>query len=202
MPPEAASVELMLLAFALGVITCLAVLKAGRVLRTSKASIVYGKKPGDQARTLSGSLVGPASMGPAISAAVRSGALQLHYQPKVDCRTMKLRGAEALSRWTLPDGTLLPAEEFVAQAEAVGGISELTIWGVNQALEDFNKLENDSLGGPIFVNLSGKLITADFVSKLIGIIGSNAAKIGFEVTETAVLDNPEQALSWRPAASL
>ena len=107
---------------------------------------------------------------------------------------MKLCGAEALSRWTLPDGTQLPAEEFVPQAEAVGGISELTVWGVEQALRDSAKLVDDSLGGPIFVNLSGKLLTTAFVARLVEILGSQAPKIGFEITETAVLENPEQAL--------
>lgn len=138
------------------------------------------------------------SLGGAIAAAVRAGELVLHYQPKLDCRTMKLRGAEALSRWTLPDGTRLIPDEFVAQAEAVGGISELTVWGVEQALRDSRWLAgkgmSGSLGGPIFVNLSGKLITRDFASRLIALVGDEAASIGFEITETAVLDNPEEAL--------
>ncbi|WP_292934024.1 EAL domain-containing protein [Novosphingobium sp. PASSN1] len=138
------------------------------------------------------------SLGSTIAAAVRAGELVLHYQPKLDCRTMKLRGAEALSRWTLPDGTQLVPDAFVAQAEAVGGISELTVWGVEQALRDSRWLAGkgmgSSLGGPIFVNLSGTLITRDFASRLIALVGDEAARIGFEITETAVLDNPEEAL--------
>ena len=182
MPSEALPVGLIAMAFALGVMTCLAVIAVGLSLKARK-KYTPSKEP-----------LGAGGMGPAIVAAVRSGALQLHYQPKVDCRTMKLCGAEALSRWTLPDGTLLPAEEFVARAEAVGGIAELTLWGVQQALEDSEKLDGESLGGPILVNLSVNLINIDFVSKLIAIIGSKAAKVGFEITETAVLDNPDEAL--------
>ena len=182
MSAEALPFGLMAMAFALGIMTCLAVIAAGRSLKARKKYIPSAKP------------LGAGGMGQAILAAVRSGALQLHYQPKVDCRTMKLCGAEALSRWTLPDGTLLPAEEFVARAEAVGGIAELTFWGVQQTLEDSEKLDSKSLGGPILVNLSVNLIKIDFVSKLIAMIGSKAPKIGFEITETAVLDNPDEAL--------
>ena len=66
--------------------------------------------------------------------------------------------------------------------------------GVEQALRDSAKLAEGSLGGPIFVNLSGKLITTGFVTRLVGMVGDQAARIGFEITETAVLDNPEEAL--------
>lgn len=134
-------------------------------------------------------------LGPSISAAIRTGELTLHYQPKLDCRTAKISGAEALSRWTLPDGTCLPPQEFVAQAEALGGISELTVWTVEQALKDSRALEDGSLGGPIFINLSGKLVTAQFTEQLIALAGSDANRLGLEITETAVLENPEEALN-------
>lgn len=192
-----ALVGLILLAFLAGALFMAAV---QRVLR--KAPVV-GNGPIATApdTTDSASAVEPVSaesLGGAIAAAVRAGELVLHYQPKLDCRTMKLRGAEALSRWTLPDGTQLVPDEFVAQAEAAGGISELTVWGVEQALRDSRWLESKGLGkglgGPIFVNLSGKLITRDFASRLITMIDADAARIGFEITETAVLDNPEEAL--------
>ena len=133
-------------------------------------------------------------LGPSIRAAIRAGELKLHYQPKLDCRTGRISGAEALSRWTLPDGTSLPPHEFVAQAEVVGGISELTVWTVEQALQDSQSLESGKLGGPIFINLSGKLVTAQFTERLIALAGSDAGRLGLEITETAVLENPEEAL--------
>lgn len=134
------------------------------------------------------------TIGPTITKAVQSGELKLHYQPKLDCRTMQMCGAEALARWTLADGTLLPTDTFVEQAEQVGGIAELTLWGVAQALHDSQQLGLDALGGPLFVNLSGKLITADFTARLIELIGRNGAFIGLEITETSVIANPEEAL--------
>ena len=184
---EGAHFGLLFAAFTLGALASLALIAAGKSLKARTALT----------KSLRNSLGDPAlatCIGPAILAAVRTGELQLHYQPKLNARTMKVNGAEALSRWTLPDGTALLPEEFVKRAEELGGIRELTVWGVEQALRDSEKLASHSLGGPMFVNLSGKLISTGFVSQLIDIIGSHAAKIGFEITETAVLDNPEEAL--------
>lgn len=196
-----APVGLILLAFASGALFMAAVHKVLRKAPGVSADpAVITAETTDSASTVEP--VSAESLGSAIMAAVRAGELVLHYQPKLDCRTMKLRGAEALSRWTLPDGTQLVPDEFVALAEAAGGISELTVWGVEQALRDsrwlaskgLGKGPGGSLGGPIFVNLSGKLITRDFASRLIALVGDEAASIGFEITETAVLDNPEEAL--------
>lgn len=182
-------------AFALGIVTTFAAIAARKFVKARQFSASTERGTADEHSAAVMAPVNAACLGPAIGAAVRSGELQLHYQPKLDCRTMKLCGAEALSRWTLADGTVLAPEEFVAQAETVGGISELTIWGVKQALRDSAKLAADTLGGPIFINLSGKLLSTRFIAGLVDIVGCNAEKIGFEITETAVLDNPEEALA-------
>jgi EAL domain-containing protein (putative c-di-GMP-specific phosphodiesterase class I) len=185
-PFDAVPAPLLLAAFVLGVLTMLALLAARRSLTTRA-------RRADPAETAHPAPA-PACLGPAIGAAVRAGELQLHYQPKLDCRTSKVCGAEALSRWTLPDGTRLQPEEFVTKAETVGGIADLTLWGVERTLEDSGKLADGALGGPIFVNLSGKLITPEFAVRLIDLVGDQTRRIGFEITETAVLENPEKAL--------
>jgi EAL domain-containing protein (putative c-di-GMP-specific phosphodiesterase class I) len=187
MPADAASIGVLALAFAAGVLATLALPALRRALRRHALRT-------DARQTAAREASGATCLAPAIGAAVRSGELQLHYQPKIDCRTLKICGAEALSRWTLPDGTKLQPEEFVAQAEALGGIAELTVWGVKQALRDSSRLAPGSLGGPIFVNLSGRLITTGFAAQLIDVIGDRSGDIGFEITETAVLENPQEAL--------
>lgn len=184
MPFGAVPAGLLLGAFVLGLLTALA-------LPAVRRRMVVAPEVAASAATADPP---PACLGPAIGAAVRAGELQLHYQPKLDCRTSKVCGAEALSRWTLPDGTRLQPEEFVTRAETAGGIADLTLWGVERTLEDSCKLADGALGGPIFVNLSGKLITPEFAVRLIELVGDQTGRIGFEITETAVLENPEQAL--------
>ncbi len=186
-------------AFGLGVLASAIVWGAGRWLRPLSAHIpaqrtAWRRLPARAQDDGAGAGRAFTTIAPAIAKAVRSGELELHYQPKLDCRTMQMCGAEALSRWTLADGSLVPTDTFVEQAELGGGISELTLWGVTQALHDSQQLGLKALGGPLFVNLSGKLITADFTARLIDLIGQNSAFIGLEITETSVIANPEEAL--------
>ena len=190
-PSGTVPVGLLLLAFVLGALTAAGLAGLRRVTAAASANAIV---PAVDAAPQAAVSPSAAPLGASILAAARTSELVLHYQPKLDCRTMKLCGAEALSRWTLPDGTRLVPDEFVAQAEAAGGIGELTVWGVEQALHDSRRLVGDSLGGPIFVNLSGKLITREFTSQLIDIVGGEPDRIGFEITETAVLENPHEAL--------
>jgi diguanylate cyclase len=201
-PADTASGGGLYAAFALGVLASVFAWGGSHLLRpfTSRISAQLSARRAERRSPRTGAQVGPAAslapatIGPAITKAVRSGELELHYQPKLDCRTMQMCGAEALARWTLPDGTPVPTDAFVEQAELVGGISELTLWGVAQALHDSQQLGLDLLGGPIFVNLSGKLITSGFTARLIDLIGQSSAFIGLEITETAVIANPEEAL--------
>lgn len=55
-----------------------------------------------------------------LTRALEAGDLVFHYQPKVSFVTGRIEGAEALIRWRLPDGTLLPPSEFIPFAEARG----------------------------------------------------------------------------------
>lgn len=201
-PAGATSGDGLYAAFGLGVLASVIVWVANSLLRPRIAHVsahlskYWAVRPrlADRVQVHPDACPAPSTIGPAITKAVRSGELELHYQPKLDCRTMQLCGAEALSRWTLPDGTLVPTDAFVEQAELAGGISELTLWGVSQALHDSQQMGLDVLGGPLFVNLSGKLITSGFTASLIDLIGQNSAYIGLEITETAVIANPEEAL--------
>ena len=49
--------------------------------------------------------------------AIASKQLQLYYQPKVDLRTGRTMGAEALIRWVKPDGRLIPPGSFIPTLE-------------------------------------------------------------------------------------
>jgi len=62
------------------------------------------------------------------------GQLNLHYQPRIQMRTGRCLGAEALLRWNHPElGPISPAE-FIPLAEQTALISPLTDWVMNSAL--------------------------------------------------------------------
>ncbi len=52
--------------------------------------------------------------------------LQLYYQPKVDLKTEKIMGAEALIRWIKPDGKMVSPNVFIPIAEKTGMISDIS----------------------------------------------------------------------------
>jgi sensor c-di-GMP phosphodiesterase-like protein len=61
-----------------------------------------------------------------IAQALKAGEFVPYYQPIVDIRSGRLRGAEILVRWRKPDGTIVPPASFIPLAESSGLIIELT----------------------------------------------------------------------------
>jgi sensor c-di-GMP phosphodiesterase-like protein len=61
-----------------------------------------------------------------IERALKAGEFVPYFQPVVDIRSGRLRGAEVLIRWRKPDGTIVPPASFIPLAESSGLIIELT----------------------------------------------------------------------------
>jgi sensor c-di-GMP phosphodiesterase-like protein len=58
--------------------------------------------------------------------ALKAGEFVPYFQPIVDIRSGRLRGAEVLIRWRKTDGTIVPPASFIPLAESSGMIIELT----------------------------------------------------------------------------
>jgi sensor c-di-GMP phosphodiesterase-like protein len=61
-----------------------------------------------------------------LEAAIKAGEFIPYYQPIVDIRSGRLRGAEVLVRWRKADGSIVPPGSFIPLAESSGLIVELT----------------------------------------------------------------------------
>ena len=68
----------------------------------------------------------------ALHKAIERDELVLHYQPKVDVRSARMVGAEALMRWQRGD-TLVPPGDFIPLAEDTGLIVPLSEWALREA---------------------------------------------------------------------
>jgi EAL domain-containing protein (putative c-di-GMP-specific phosphodiesterase class I)/GGDEF domain-containing protein len=127
--------------------------------------------------------------------AIRDGEIFLQYQPKVHVRRQQVASAEALVRWRHPTRGLVLPGEFIQAAEQSQAIAGLTLWTLERVLQDQRGLADAGYDIPIFVNISGVLLADGcFVEQACGVLGKNGAKVGFEITETAVIRDPESAI--------
>ncbi|MEX6664425.1 EAL domain-containing protein [Pseudomonas sp. W2-17] len=130
--------------------------------------------------------------------AARNGELSLHYQPKLDIRNGRVTQAEALLRWQHPQfGSVSPAE-FILLAERTGSIQILTNWVIEDALRQLAEWAQRGLILQVSVNISADDLLgndlADRVSALLKRYRVPAEQLIFEITESAIMREPEQSL--------
>jgi diguanylate cyclase (GGDEF)-like protein len=129
--------------------------------------------------------------------AIRDGQLVLHYQPQTDVRTGAIVAAEALVRWQHPTKGLLPPGRFIPMAEQTELIERITDWVLSAALADAAKLDADDTGIAVAINVSARsIVRAGFANQVIAALetaGVAPSRLVVEVTETALLTDPERA---------
>lgn len=128
--------------------------------------------------------------------ATARGEMRLHYQPKLHVRRQKVTGIEALIRWQHPERGLIPPGDFIPAAEEARVIADLTLWTLDQVTADQRRLAEAGHDLEIFVNISGQLLNdAGFVAEACERVRSAGGRIGFEITETSVIRDPETAIA-------
>ncbi|MQA13966.1 MAG: EAL domain-containing protein [Pseudonocardiaceae bacterium] len=130
--------------------------------------------------------------------ALDTGQVDVHFQPKLALASREVIGVEALVRWQHPEFGMLDPEEFVAVVEATGLIDALTGFVVDRALAQCKVWLDRGLGLSVAVNLSVRnLADAEFPERVTEALqrhGVPPALLGFELTESAVMSDPERAL--------
>lgn len=125
--------------------------------------------------------------------------LRVYYQPVHDLHDSRLVGVEALVRWQHPERGLVPPGEFIPIAERTGLIAEIDAWVMDQACRQMCQWLAD--GAPlsfIAINVSSRLFARrelyEQVAQVLHTTGLDPAFLELEVTESAVMDDPEVAL--------
>lgn len=135
-----------------------------------------------------------------LQSAIGDGSLTLHYQPKHDCRTGVIMGAEALARWQHPElGHVSPAE-FIGVAERSGQIVALGEWVIAQACRQLRQWRDRGLPTlRIAINLSPlQLNQADLVDRAAALVkgaGLEPGQIMFEITESMAMQDAERTIT-------
>jgi len=131
-------------------------------------------------------------LGGQLAQALRRGEeLYVVYQPIARLPSGQLIGAEALARWNHPELGQVPADEFIAIAEQMGLIGEITEFVLTTACAEAAKWRETGLPLGLAVNLSGRdLSDQHLVEKVAARLAANKLPPGsltLEVTETEVM---------------
>ncbi len=123
----------------------------------------------------------------------------LHYQPRLDARTRKVQGAEALLRWNSLALGPVPPSEFIPVAEESGLIKSIGAWVLREACCHWMQMEAQGVcrGLELSVNVSvAQLADPELVEQLQAVLrdtGMPAAQLELELTESHLMDNPRAA---------
>lgn len=131
--------------------------------------------------------------------AIERGELILHYQPKVDAKSTRITGAEALVRWRHPELGLVSPVHFIPLAEETGLIVPLSKWVLREAC--MQNLAWQQKGLPpmrIAINLSARQFTDDNLavetSRVLREIGMDPSLLEIEITESMMMYNTDRTI--------
>ena len=131
--------------------------------------------------------------------------LHLMYQPKVELRTGRISGMEALLRWTEPElGPVSPAE-FIPIAERSGLILALGDWALRAACRQNRHWQRCGMRPlPVAVNLTSAQLRqerfTDWIGEVLEETGLTAGHLNLEITESTLIDDIEETIKNMHAA--
>jgi diguanylate cyclase (GGDEF)-like protein len=125
--------------------------------------------------------------------AIEGGELELHYQPKVDGRTGRTQGVEALLRWRHPANGMIPPMTFIPLAERFGLIGKLGNWVIDEACRQIERWSKDGLRMNVAINLSvHQLREEDLVERIEQALRRHrvdASQLLCEITESIAMSD-------------
>ena len=129
--------------------------------------------------------------------AVEHHELRLYLQPKVPLHGQPGRAAEALVRWQHPQRGLVPPMQFIPFAEQTGFVRQLTLWMFEEVARLLADPRTQGLALRVSVNLSTRdLLDPELSTRLADILvrhGVPASAFCLEITESAIMDDPQRA---------
>jgi diguanylate cyclase (GGDEF)-like protein/PAS domain S-box-containing protein len=131
---------------------------------------------------------------------IRDQLFALYYQPQLD-EDRRIIGAEALLRWVHPAHRQVPPSVFIPVAEETGLILQLGRWVLETACARLAQWagDTDTAHLTLAVNVSAHQFRQhDFVGDVLHVVcqsGANPARLKLELTETALVNDIDEAVS-------
>src|SRR5262245_6763809 len=130
--------------------------------------------------------------------AIARDQLRVHYQPKINLRTMEIYGVEALVRWQHPQLGLIMPDRFIPMAEQTGAVRPLTLWVLERALQQCLAWRSEGFELIAAVNLSPRTLQdaelPERVRALLELVDAPASMLELEITESVIMDDPLRSL--------
>ena len=130
--------------------------------------------------------------------AIQNNLLKLFYQPKIFIETGEVYGVEALLRWIHPERGFIPPDAFIPLAEQTGLIHPLTQWVLKTGVEQARQWHDKGVTLNVAINLSAQSLRdpglVDSITTILDEAGLEPKYLTLELTETAVMSDPKQAL--------
>lgn len=134
-----------------------------------------------------------------LRAALKTQEVRFFYQPKIDLKTGRVSGVEALMRWFSAERGFVPPDSFIPLAERTGDISQITAWAIDAGLQQVAAWNALKLNLKMSINLSATDLINPDLAKIISTallkyqVPSN--QLVLEVTESAVMRDITRAIS-------
>ena len=123
----------------------------------------------------------------------------LHYQPKLNLRTGKITGVEALIRWEHPQRGMVYPAQFIPVAEECGLILSIGRWVLLEACKQARAWSDMGLGDvPMAVNVSAaEFGSAEFLAGVRTVLiatGVEPGNLELELTESVLMHDAESTI--------
>lgn len=131
--------------------------------------------------------------------ALENQEFELYYQPQLSVTTGKVVGMEALIRWKHPEKGFISPVVFIPVAEETGMILQIGEWVIREACRQCVEwIHSGYRPVKISVNLSAKQLKEEklngMLAKILVETGMPVKYLGIELTESAIIGEPELAL--------
>lgn len=128
-----------------------------------------------------------------IAAGLEKGQFEAFFQPKVEIKTRRVKGAEALARWRHPEHGIVPPGSFIETMELDGMMNELTEAVLKAGAINCGLWHDAGLDVSVAVNLSlGSLCDVSISDRMLRLVeahGIAPRNVIFEVTELAAMSD-------------
>jgi diguanylate cyclase (GGDEF)-like protein len=132
-----------------------------------------------------------------IEQAIDANEFLMFYQPKINLQTYQLVGVEALMRWRQPNGAIADPDKFIPVVETSNLLSKFTLMSIELVLTQMADWAQRGIVLDVAMNISAKMLEdttlAHHLARRLAAHEVHAELLTLEITETAIILNPEAA---------